>query len=59
MTDGAHRSIPTFEEMTWPEIDAAMKAGAPIMLSTGATEQHGLHLPLNNDWRLAEYLATA
>jgi creatinine amidohydrolase len=49
MTDGAHRSIPTFEEMTWPEIDAAIKAGAPIMLSTGATEQHGLHLPLGSD----------
>ncbi|HEY8370640.1 MAG TPA: creatininase family protein [Thermodesulfobacteriota bacterium] len=41
--------IPTFEEMTWPEVEAAVRAGAPILVSAGATEQHGEHLPLGSD----------
>ena len=44
-----HRSVPLFEEMTSPEVGDAIKAGAPILLSMGATEQHGAHLPLGAD----------
>ena len=46
---GEHRSIPTYDELTWPDVAAAIKAGTPVMVSTGATEQHGLHLPLGSD----------
>lgn len=41
--------IPPFEEMTWPEVAEAIEAGAPILVSAGATEQHGEHLPLGSD----------
>jgi creatinine amidohydrolase len=33
-------------EMTWPEIDAAARAGAVALWSVGSTEQHGPHLPV-------------
>jgi len=52
MTEHAHidhRAIPLFEELTWPEVDAAAKAGAPVIIALGATEGHGLHLPLGTD----------
>jgi creatinine amidohydrolase len=38
-----------FDEMTSPEVAEAIRAGAPIMVAAGATEQHGDHLPLNSD----------
>jgi len=44
-----HRAIPLFEELTWPEVDAAAKAGASVIIALGATEGHGLHLPLGTD----------
>jgi len=44
-----HSAIPLFEELTWPEVDAAAKAGAPVIIALGATEGHGLHLPLGTD----------
>lgn len=44
-----HRSIPLFEEMTWPDVAAAAKADAPVIVPLGATEQHGPHLPLGAD----------
>ena len=37
------------EEMTWEEVAAAAKAGLPVVVPTGSTEQHGPHLPLNTD----------
>ena len=46
------RNVPgvkPYEELTWQEVDAAIKAGAAIMLPVGATEQHGEHLPLGTD----------
>ena len=49
MASQEHRQIPLYEERTWDDIDAFIKAGAPIMVSLGATEQHGLHLPLGSD----------
>lgn len=44
-----HRSIPLFEELTWPDVAAAVKAEAPVIVPLGATEQHGPHLPLGAD----------
>ncbi|HSG48903.1 MAG TPA: creatininase family protein, partial [Longimicrobiales bacterium] len=35
------------EEMTWPEVQAALDAGRKtVVFAVGATEQHGPHLPL-------------
>lgn len=40
----------TIEEMTWPEVDEALKNGAEtIILISGSTENHGPHLPLGTD----------
>ena len=36
-------------ELSWPEWEARIQAGAIIFLPLGATEQHGPHLPLNVD----------
>ena len=44
-----HRSIPLFEEMTWPDVEKAVRANAPVIVPLGATEQHGPHLPLGAD----------
>ena len=38
-----------YDEMTWPEVEAAVRLGAHVMVSVGATEQHGEHLPLGTD----------
>lgn len=41
------------ESLTWPEAEALFRrTPAPvIVLPVGAwTKEHGLHLPLNNDW---------
>lgn len=43
------RSIPLFEEMTWPDVEKAARANAPVIVPLGATEQHGPHLPLGAD----------
>lgn len=44
-----YRSVPLFDEMTSPEVGEAIRKGAPIFVSLGATEQHGAHLPLGSD----------
>lgn len=36
-------------ELSWPEWERAVAAGATVILPVGATEQHGPHLPLNVD----------
>lgn len=36
-------------ELSWPEFKEKVKAGAPVLLPLGSTEQHGPHLPLNVD----------
>jgi creatinine amidohydrolase len=46
---GGEPQIMLFDEMTSPEVGEAIRAGAPIMVAAGATEQHGDHLPLNSD----------
>ncbi|SON56834.1 Creatinine amidohydrolase [Hartmannibacter diazotrophicus] len=36
-------------EITWPQFEEKVKAGAPVFLPIGSTEQHGPHLPLGVD----------
>jgi len=36
-------------DLTWPEAQSRISAGAPVILPLGATEQHGHHMPLNVD----------
>jgi creatinine amidohydrolase len=44
------------DEMTWPEVERAIAGGSTTaILACGATEQHGLHLPIGTD----TYLGTA
>ncbi|SDX74325.1 creatininase [Allgaiera indica] len=38
-----------YAELTWPEAEARIAAGAPVFLPLGATEQHGRHMALNVD----------
>jgi creatinine amidohydrolase len=45
-------------ELSWPDVEAAFEDGVDtIVLPLGATEQHGPHLPLDTDTRLATELA--
>jgi creatinine amidohydrolase len=46
------------ENLTWPEAEAAFKRFTIAVLPIGArTKEHGHHLPLKNDFVIAEYLA--
>jgi creatinine amidohydrolase len=36
-------------ELSWPEYQAKVAAGAPVFLPLGATEQHGPHMAMNVD----------
>lgn len=38
-----------YDQLTWPEINAAVADQRCVILPTGATEQHGRHLPLDVD----------
>jgi len=40
---------PTLDEMTGPEVEAALKETDVLLLPVGATEAHGPHLPLGTD----------
>ena len=45
------------ETLAWPEAETALRKFAIALLPIGArAKEHGLHLPLNTDWLLAEYL---
>ena len=46
-----------YAELPWPEVEARIKAGAPIFLPLGATEQHGRHMALNVDVVLPTVIA--
>jgi creatinine amidohydrolase len=46
------------ENLTWIEAEDALRGYEVVMIPLGArTKEHGPHLPLNNDWIMAEYLA--
>ena len=42
-----------YDELTWPEINLAVRAKKVLFLPIGSTEQHGHHLPLDVDNFLA------
>ena len=44
-------------ELTWTEVDAALKDRPVALLPVGATEAHGPHLPLATDTLIAQALA--
>ncbi len=45
------------EHLTWIEAEKAFKEHEVVVIPLGArTKEHGPHLPLNNDWIMAEYL---
>lgn len=46
-------------ELSWPEAGEAFKAVDLAIIPTGSIEQHGPHLPLINDYALAEAIARA
>ena len=45
----SHRDIPLFEELTSADVARAAEAGTHVIVVSGATEQHGAHLPLGTD----------
>jgi creatinine amidohydrolase len=46
------------EHLTWKQAEPLLRQAPIVLIPLGARlKEHGLHLPLNNDWRLAEYLA--
>ena len=46
------------EHLTWKQAEPLLRQTEIVLVPLGARlKEHGLHLPLNNDWRLAEYLA--
>jgi creatinine amidohydrolase len=48
-----------YEEMSWPEIRAAVARDPVVVLPVGTTEQHGYHLPLMVDYLCAQSVARA
>jgi creatinine amidohydrolase len=47
-------------ELTWPEVERRLAAGATALLPIGsAAKEHGRHLPMATDWLTAEWLARA
>src|SRR5262249_6470680 len=47
------------DKMSWPELRDAAARDAAILLTVGATEQHGPHLPLGTDAITGHALAMA
>src|SRR5215471_10110205 len=46
------------EDLTWPEAEARLAAGAPVVIPIGAASKaHGPHLPLKTDALTARALA--
>ena len=45
------------EELSWPQAQAAIEAGAMAVLPVGSLEQHGRHLTINTDNVLGDALA--
>lgn len=45
------------ENMTWAEVTNAQKTNQVVIIPLGAAaKEHGLHLPMNNDYIMANYL---
>ncbi len=48
-----------YDKMTWEEIAQAAREQLPVVIPIGATEQHGLHLPVCTDWLLPREILLA
>ena len=46
--------VPHFGEQSWPQIGEHIKKGSLLILPIGTTEEHGPHLPVDTDARIAE-----
>jgi creatinine amidohydrolase len=47
------------ERLSWDEARPLLAADSIVLIAVGAqSKEHGRHLPLNNDWLMAEYLKT-
>ncbi len=47
------------ERLSWDEAQPFLTRDAIVLIAVGAqSKEHGRHLPLNNDWLMAEYLKT-
>ncbi|MEE8355609.1 MAG: creatininase family protein [Candidatus Bathyarchaeia archaeon] len=56
--DESPRGSVWIENITWVEAEEALHEYEVVMIPLGArAKEHGPHLPLNNDWVMAEYLA--
>ena len=45
------------EELSWDEAEKVLTPDQVVVIAMGAeSKEHGLHLALNNDWLMAEYL---
>jgi creatinine amidohydrolase len=45
------------EKLSWTEAEKCLTAETVVVIPLGAScKEHGPHLPLNNDWLIAEYL---
>jgi len=45
------------EQLSWDEAEQALSPDRIVLIPLGAeSKEHGRHLPLNNDWVMAEYL---
>lgn len=56
MAQTTHVPVPQqyrYELLTWPEINEAVAAKKVVVLPVGSTEQHGHHLPIDVDAKLA------
>jgi creatinine amidohydrolase len=48
------------EDLTWVEAEGLLTSDAVVVIPLGAAaKEHGPHLKLNNDWRIAEHLKRA
>lgn len=56
---GQRRSV-RIESLPWTDAVRLLDTASVVMIPLGAqAKEHGPHLPLNNDWLLAEYFAKA
>ncbi len=57
-TDPEEKARSVFlEDLTWIEAEKALKDYEVVLIALGArTKEHGPHLPLKNDYLMAEYL---
>ena len=55
-TDAAAQGV-LIERLSWDEARPLLTPDAIVVIAVGAqAKEHGRHLPLNNDWLMAEYL---